>query len=163
MRVTVWTAPDYWVRDAREAVSTLKRLGYRASLRVASNLDALIAKEGDDKTHGVQAGMAGYYGITGITSLALTCDSIRPGKQNLNPSFFCDRTVDAQIARAQKIQVTDPGAAVGAWARIENQLVDLAPWVPLITPWSGDFVSKRVGNYQYNPEWKILLDQLWVR
>jgi hypothetical protein len=35
--------------------------------------------------------------------------------------------------------------------------------VPLFTPWSGDLVSQRVGNYQYNPGWGILLDQLWVR
>jgi peptide/nickel transport system substrate-binding protein len=163
MRVTVWTSPNFWVPGAREAVSTLRRLGYRASLRVAHGLDAYAAKTGDEKTHGVQAGMGGYYGIPDITSLALTCDSIRPGKQNLNPSFFCDRAVDAQIARAQKIQVTDPDAAVGAWARIENQLVDLAPWVPFVTPWSGDLVSQRVGNYQYNPAWGVLLDQLWVR
>jgi uncharacterized protein (DUF2164 family) len=26
-----------------------------------------------------------------------------------------------------------------------------------------DFVSKRVGNYQYNPKWGVLLDQLWVK
>jgi peptide/nickel transport system substrate-binding protein len=26
-----------------------------------------------------------------------------------------------------------------------------------------DFVSRRVGNYQYNPQWGALLDQLWVR
>jgi hypothetical protein len=24
-------------------------------------------------------------------------------------------------------------------------------------------VSKRVGSYQYNPQWGVLLDQLWVR
>jgi hypothetical protein len=24
-------------------------------------------------------------------------------------------------------------------------------------------VSRRVGNYQYNPQWGPLLDQLWVR
>ena len=24
-------------------------------------------------------------------------------------------------------------------------------------------VSRRVGNYQYNPQWGVLLDQLWVR
>jgi len=166
MTVTVWTAPGYWVPGARGAVSTLKRLGYRARLRIAKSLDALFAAEGREKTGGLQAGMVGSYGSprapsTMITSL--TCDSIRPGKQNLNPSFFCDRTVDAEIARAQKIQITNPYAAVGRWARIENQLVDLAPWVPLITPWSGDLVSQRVGNYQYNPTWGILLDQLWVR
>jgi peptide/nickel transport system substrate-binding protein len=108
----------------------------------------------------------GYYGIPRTPSsilTTLTCGSIRLGNENLNPSFFCDRRVDAQIAGARKIQVTDPDAAVGAWARIENELVDLAPWVPLVTPWSADLVSKRVGNYQYNPTARILNDQLWVR
>jgi len=166
MRVTVRTAPDFWTPAAREAVSTLERLGYRARLRLSKDFDAYIAATGRETTGGLQAGMMGYYGSprapsTMITSL--TCDSIRPGKQNLNPSFFCDRTVDAQIARAQETQITDPYAAVGAWARIEKHLVDLAPWVPLIRPWSGDLVSQRVGNYQYHPAWGILLDQLWVR
>jgi peptide/nickel transport system substrate-binding protein len=26
-----------------------------------------------------------------------------------------------------------------------------------------DFVSKRVGNYQFNPQLYTLLDQLWVK
>jgi hypothetical protein len=25
------------------------------------------------------------------------------------------------------------------------------------------FVSKRVGNYQFHPQWGLLLDQLWVK
>jgi hypothetical protein len=25
------------------------------------------------------------------------------------------------------------------------------------------FVSKRVGNYQYNPQFGVLIDQVWVR
>jgi hypothetical protein len=28
--------------------------------------------------------------------------------------------------------------------------------------WIG-LVSKRVGNYQFHPEWGVLFDQLWVR
>lgn len=166
MKVTVWTSPDYWEPAAREAVSTLKKLGYRARLRLARDLDALLVKEGDAKTHRVHAGMVGWYAIPRTPSsipATLTCDSIRPGNQNLNPSFLCDRRVDAQIQRALKLQITDPDAAVRIWARVEIELVDLAPWVPLVTPWSADFVSKRVGNYQYNPTDRILFDQLWVR
>ena len=30
------------------------------------------------------------------------------------------------------------------------------------TPRRADFVSRRVGNYQYNPQWGALLDQMWV-
>jgi peptide/nickel transport system substrate-binding protein len=166
MRVTVWTSPGYWEPVAREAVSTLKRLGYRANLKKARNFDTLMAEEGDETTHGVQAAPVGYYGIPRTPDsilTTLTCDSIRPGKQNQNPSFFCDREVDARIARARRLQITDPNAAARVWARIENELVDLAPWVPLVTPWSGDLVSKRVGNYQYNPAGRVLDDQLWVR
>jgi peptide/nickel transport system substrate-binding protein len=167
MRVTVWTSPGYWEPAAREAVSTLKTLGYRASLRIVpGDLDAYIARTGDAKTHGVQAGVDSAYGVGRTPSYpltSLTCDSIRPGKQNQNTSFLCDRRLDAAIARAQKMQVTHPDAAVRVWARIENELVDLAPWVPLVTPWSSDLASKRVGNYQYNSTDRILHDQLWVR
>ena len=33
----------------------------------------------------------------------------------------------------------------------------------LVTPSITDFISQRVGNYQYNPQLGVLLDQLWVR
>jgi hypothetical protein len=26
-----------------------------------------------------------------------------------------------------------------------------------------DFISARVGNYQFHPQWGLLLDQLWVK
>jgi ABC-type transport system substrate-binding protein len=132
----------------------------------SGDLDAYIAKTGDAKTHGAQAGIESAYGVGRTPSYpltTLTCDSIRPGKQNQNPNFLCDRRLDALIARALRLATTDPDAAVGAWARIENELVDMAPEVPLITPWSGDLVSKRVGNYQYNPAARVLDDQLWDR
>ena len=35
---------------------------------------------------------------------------------------------------------------------------------PLFTPKQVDFLSKRVGNYQYSPSGLgMLIDQLWVR
>jgi peptide/nickel transport system substrate-binding protein len=59
-------------------------------------------------------------------------------------------------------QATDPEAARGLWERIDRQIVDQAPWVPLVNPKVVDVLSKRVGNYQYNP-YGVLIDQLWVR
>ena len=38
-----------------------------------------------------------------------------------------------------------------------------APIVPVDNARNVDLVSKRVGNYEYNPQWGVLLDQLWVR
>ena len=71
--------------------------------------------------------------------------------------------MNAQIARALRVEATYPEAAVALWGRIERDIVDLAPLVPLFTPSGASVVSKRVGNYQDNPELGILFDQLWVR
>jgi hypothetical protein len=35
--------------------------------------------------------------------------------------------------------------------------------VPLFTPSHADLVSERVGNYQFNPELRVLSYQFWVR
>jgi len=159
MSVTVWTYPGFWESAAKGAVRALEELGYRASIRRADGLDAYIAKATDEKTRGVQAGMIGWYGVPRMAASLLTGLKCSPP----DLSFFCDRRVDAQIARALRVETTDPDAAVTLWARIERDIVDLAPWVPLFTPSHAHLVSKRVGNYQNNPEWRLLFDQLWVR
>ncbi|HLF68222.1 MAG TPA: ABC transporter substrate-binding protein, partial [Gaiellaceae bacterium] len=160
MRVTVWTYPGFWEQAAAAMVRTLDDMGYRASIRRAKNIETLATKATDERTRGLQAGMIGWYGVPRAASsllTGLTC--------NANDwSFFCDRRVDAQIARALELEATDQAvAAVALWRRIERDIVDLAPWVPLFTPAGVDVVSERVGNYQYNPEWWTLLDQIWVR
>ena len=159
MSVTVWTYPGFWEAGAEEAVQALEQLGYRANIRRAENLEAYVAKYSDRRTLGVQAGMAGWYGVSRTARSLL--DIFRCSPPDL--SFLCDRRLDARIARALELQASDPDAAVAVWARIERDIVDLAPWVPLFTPSHATLVSKRVGNYQYNPEWGLLLDQLWVR
>ena len=42
-------------------------------------------------------------------------------------------------------------------------LLAQAPVVPAYNRSNVDFVSKRVGNYEYNPQWGPLIDQIWVR
>ena len=159
MSVTIWTYPGFWERAAEAAVRALDELGYRASIRRAEDLDAYIAKATDKEALGVQAGMIGWYGVPRAASSLLTL--LRCSPPDL--SFFCDRRVDAQIARALKVEATGQDVAVALWARIERDAVDLAPWVPLFTPSHAHLVSKRVGNYQFNPDLRLLLDQLWVR
>lgn len=159
MSVTIWTYPGFWERAAKGAVRALEQLGYRARIRRAAGIDAYMAKIFDKQTRGVQAGMFGSYDVP------RTASSLLPFFRCTPPdfSFICDRGLDTRIARALEIEATDPDAAVALWARVERDLVDLAPWVPLFTPSHAYLVSKRVGNYQYNPEWRLLFDQLWVR
>ena len=80
-----------------------------------------------------------------------------------NWSEFCDQGIEAEIQRALKLQSGDPYLANRLWARIDREIVDEAPVVPLVTLKQVDIVSRRVGNYQYHPQWGVLLDQLWVK
>ena len=159
MTVTIWTYPGFWESAAEGAVWALEELGYRANIRRAEGLDAYIGRATDEKTHGVQAGMIGWYGVPRTAPSLLEIFRCRPP----DLSFFCDRQMDARIARALQVQSVDSGAAVALWAKLERDVVDIAPWVPLFTPSHAHLVSKRVGNYQFNPEWRLLFDQLWVR
>ena len=61
-------------------------------------------------------------------------------------------------------QLTNPYAARGLWERVDRQIVDEAPWVPLVNPHTVDILAKHVGNYQYSPNGSgMMWDQLWVR
>lgn len=82
---------------------------------------------------------------------------------NLNSAEFCDRSVDAQATRALTLRASSPDAAGALWARIDREIVDQAPWVPIYNPLSMVLLSPRVGNYQFDPDYQILIDQLWVR
>jgi peptide/nickel transport system substrate-binding protein len=94
----------------------------------------------------------------------LSCESLRASADNgSNEPGFCDPTVDRHIHRAQALELTHPERANRLWAKIDREIVDQAPWLPTLTFNNSDFLSKRVGNYQYNPQFGILVDQLWVR
>ena len=159
MDVTIWTYPGFWEDGADGAVRALESLGYRATIRRARNLDAYVARATDATTRGVQAGMMGYYGIPRTASSIL--DVLMCNTPDF--SYFCDRRLDDRIERALEVQARDPDAAVARWTRIERDIVDLAPWVPLFTPSHAQITSGRVGNYHHNPESGLLFDQLWVR
>ncbi len=87
----------------------------------------------------------------------------RDPARNNNLSEFCSRRIDAHMRRAARAQATDPARANRMWAAVDHELVDAAPWVPLYNLRGLEMLSKRVGNYQYNPTYGSLIDQLWVR
>lgn len=66
------------------------------------------------------------------------------------------------MTRATALQATNAAAANRAWQRIDREIMQRVPWIPLVNPLGVDLVSARVGNYQRSPEFGVLLDQLWV-
>ena len=94
----------------------------------------------------------------------LTCSAFKPNSGlNLNPAEFCNRRIDAEIRHALSVQASDPQAASALWSKVDRDIVDQAPMMFYGSFQQADFVSKRVGNYQYNPQWGVLFDQLWVK
>jgi peptide/nickel transport system substrate-binding protein len=166
MKVVVFTMSGYFEPLGQYFVSLLRSLGYRASL-THRPLDEYFQAISNSR-HGVQIAfdnwIADYPAASNFFNALLSCRAYRPGTDsNTNRAQFCDRRIDAHIRRALAVQASDPEAANVLWARLDREIVNLAPWVPMTNPKMIDFVSKRVGNFQYNLQWGILLDQLWVR
>ena len=60
-------------------------------------------------------------------------------------------------------QAQNPAEATTLWQQVERALLAQAPFVPTYTRSNVDLIAKRVGNFQYNPQWGVLLSQLWVQ
>jgi len=92
-----------------------------------------------------------------------SCHSFVPGStSNHNLSEFCDPQFDATVQSALADEAAKSPTAAQLWAKADRQFTDQAPIVDLVTPSQTDLVSRRVGNYQFNPQLGVLLDQLWV-
>jgi ABC-type transport system substrate-binding protein/DNA-binding SARP family transcriptional activator/DNA-binding beta-propeller fold protein YncE len=156
------------LKISRYVVSVLDSLGYRASSKVLTNAQEAGVGDLSDSRKRPQIGWFPWTQDqptpSNFIEPLLTCRSFVPGSMdNLNVAEFCDRRIDAQVARASALQAHDPAAAGELWSRIDHELVDRAPWVPLYNPRTVTVLSPRVGNYKYHPFWNLLLDQLWVR
>jgi ABC-type transport system substrate-binding protein len=168
MKVTVWSFPLF-ADVSRYFVRLLDSLGYHARLRTVGD----TSEAGFDKFYGYlndsrNKAQMGAYWTNGFPSPALAtsflrCDAFEPDSgDNVNTSEFCDRELDGRIDHALSLQTTDPAKAGAAWAAVDREIVDQAPAIGLLVPQGVDLVSKRVGNYQRNPMWGVILSQLWV-
>ena len=105
-----------------------------------------------------------YPSASNFLQLLFSCGSLSTNPyKNFNFAELCDPSVDGLIHRALQLQVTDPHAAGAEWARVDHAVVRDAAWAPLFNPAGIDFLSHRVKNYQHNPEFGLLVDQLWVK
>jgi peptide/nickel transport system substrate-binding protein len=164
MRVTVWSYSEF-AAISRYFIKLLNTLGYTAQLRtIGPDFEKFWAFVNHSRN---KAQMAAYWSHGAPSPADLTtglrCRSFVPNSgDNLNTAQFCSRELEGKIERALRLQGTDPAAAGPAWAAVDRQIVDDAPAVSLLVPEGIDLVSRRVGNYQHNPQWGIILSQLWV-
>jgi YVTN family beta-propeller protein len=147
-------------------VSLLHRLGYPVRLRDVEYDNTAPFRFADSRTM-AQVAVMGYFPNYPAPSeyirWFLSCQAfVGDSTGNGNWAEFCDPRLDAQINRALAAEGANSPAVPSMWAAADRIVTDQAPLVPLVNPSAVNFVSSRVGNYQYNPQLGVLLDQLWL-
>jgi peptide/nickel transport system substrate-binding protein len=167
--VLVW-APANHAAVATYFAQLLNRLGFRAQAHIVG------AKGGGEYydaigTPGTRAQIGWVGWVRDYTSAAdfvrplFSCAGIVEGDPatTSNYSWLCDPDLESAIRTAQRAQQEDPVAGAAAWAAVDRMIVDRGAAVPFANNLALTLLSRRVGNYVVNPQWGVLIDQLWVQ
>jgi YVTN family beta-propeller protein len=158
-KVTLWM-PEPGAAPGNFMVSVLNSIGLRAHLKLIPLRqgigDYFSAVFRAHPQMGYDNWIADYPSDGGFLPPVFSC-------RGFNSRNFCDPAVDRLFTVAARAQAQNPYAAPALWRKAERAILSRAPIVPADNPQNVAFVAKRVGNYQYHPEWGVLLDQLWVR
>lgn len=146
--------------------SVLTELGYDTEVKpISANIQFTYIQNTNNK---VQMSITQWYqdypAASDFLNILFGCSSFTEGSDSsINIAGFCDKDIDAKMQAALALGVTDPAAANKEWAVIDKLVTDSAPAAALFTPKHLDFVSKRVGNFQFNSQYYFMVTQAWVQ
>jgi peptide/nickel transport system substrate-binding protein len=169
MKVVVNSATDETDKAfAAQMVSDLNKIGYKASSQLLNSSIQYAFVQNSTNLHKWSAAWSDWYqdypAPSDFLNVLLGCGSIHPGSDaSPNIAEFCSQPIQAQMTQASQLAQTNPTAANKIWATVDHQVTDQAPWVDFFNPKQIDFLAKRVQGYQWNPQWNILIDQMWLK
>jgi peptide/nickel transport system substrate-binding protein len=146
--------------------SVLTSIGYDATLKpISGNIQFTYIQNTNNK---VQISLSSWYqdypAASDFLNVLLSCASFHPGSDSsINISGFCDKKINQQMQDALIAERTSMDQANVLWGKVDQAVMKEAAVAPLITPKLIDFVSKRVGNYQFSKQFYMLVSQLWVK
>jgi peptide/nickel transport system substrate-binding protein len=152
---------------AEQMVADLNSIGYKAStqLLTAAAQYPFVQNSANSAKWNVawSAWYQDYPAPSDFLNVLLGCGSIHKNSDaSPNIAAFCDPTIQAKITQAESVAATNPTLAASLWTQVDHADTDKAAWVDLYNPKQIDFLSKSVQGYQWNPQWYILIDQLWL-
>jgi peptide/nickel transport system substrate-binding protein len=164
-RVTLIEPANVGAGYGQALVATLRKIGYRARLLEFPPTQYPPLADAPAKFYArFQAGLgwwlSDYVAASSFFEPLVDCANIASGS---NSGGFCDHSLDANINTALSDEAVRPGVALQEWTAIDRKVTNAGVLVPLSNELGSDFVAERVGNYQHNPQWGVLIDQLWVR
>jgi peptide/nickel transport system substrate-binding protein len=144
-------------------VSLLNKLGYKATLQALSpDLQYPYVQNSKNKVpFAFSSWYQDYPAASDFLNILLGCGSFH-ANSNSSPNIaeFCNAGIQAKMNKALKVGITDPEAANTIWAQVDHAMVDQAVWVPLFNPKLIDFVSAKITNHVFSPQWYFLLDEV---
>jgi peptide/nickel transport system substrate-binding protein len=152
---------------AEQMVADLNSIGYKAStqLLTAAAQYPFVQNSANSAKWNVawSAWYQDYPAPSDFLNVLLGCGSIHKNSDaSPNIAAFCDPAIQAKINQAETLASTDPTQAAALWTQVDHMDTDQAPWVDMYNPKQIDFLSKSVHGYEWNPQWYILIDQLWL-
>jgi peptide/nickel transport system substrate-binding protein len=160
--VTIWSDSGPFASPARLIAPMLRSIGYRVRTKVMSTTEQYFNTVHDPATK-AQAGLNGWVADYPAPSNFVTGNFTCAARAVNNTSQFCDGVTERLVRRANRLAASEPRAANDLWRQLDERILEQGAAIPLYNEIATDFVSARLGNYQYHPQWGILLDQAWVR
>ena len=146
--------------------SVMKELGYDAEVKpISPNIQFTYIQNTNNKVQmSVTQWYQDYPAASDFLNILFGCASFTPGSDSsINMAGFCDKDIDAKMQAALALGVTDPEGANKMWAEVDKAVTDSAAAAALFTPKHLDFVSKRLGNFQFNSQYYYMVTQSWVQ
>jgi peptide/nickel transport system substrate-binding protein len=146
--------------------SVLTDIGYDAEVKpISPNIQFTYIQ---NTNNNVQISITQWYqdypAASDFLNILFGCASFTPGSDSsINIAGFCDKDIQAKMDGALLQGVTDPEGANAVWAEVDKMVTDKAPMAALFTPKHVDFVSKRLGNFQFNNQFYWMITQSWVQ
>jgi peptide/nickel transport system substrate-binding protein len=150
-----------------QMVSDLNSIGYKATSQLLTASIQYPYVQNSTNSAKWNVGWSAWYqdypAPSDFLNVLLGCNSIHP-KSDASPNIaaFCDKTIQAQMDKAESVEATNPAQAAKLWTQADHELTVQAPWVNMYNPRQIDFLAKNVHGYQWSPQWYILIDQLWL-
>jgi peptide/nickel transport system substrate-binding protein len=146
--------------------SILTEIGYNASVKpISSNIQFTYIQNTKNKVQiSVTQWYQDYPAASNFLNVLFGCSSFTEGSDSsINIAGFCDEAVEAKAKEAFALSATDREGANKIWSEVDRMVVDQAPAAALFTPKHVDFVSKRLGNFQFNAQFYWMVTQSWVQ
>ena len=146
--------------------SVLRDLGFRAAMKpVSQNIQLAYIQNTSNKVQiSLTDDFEDYPAPSDFLQVLFSCANFHPGSDSsINISGFCDQAIDAEMQRALTTAASDEAAANTIWAKVDRAVTDQAAVVSLFTPKNVDFVSKRLGNYTYSDQFRMVFSKVWVQ